>query len=312
MAFVVGTTLITQPGGRVAGGLLLGACLVLAGGFVLVDRRAAAPLLPPELIRSRWLRLGALGGLLNTATTSSVITLVTLYLQNSLGRTPWQAAASLLPFSLAVIAGSTLAARVQHRAEPPRQVARRLIAAGLALIAVADAALIPLAARVWAVPLCGAAAGAGIGLSSVAATGLGTDVEPRWRGGASGIINTAAQLGTAVGIATLLLVAAATSGTPAPDTSPPRIAWAVAALAAAAGAAWFAFGRRGVGLGGKDGRAAGRDQAAGRDSPAGRDGTARPGRTAGPVREDAFHGRSDRIAAGRGRRSGSPRGTERG
>ena len=88
MAFVVGTTLITQPGGRVTGGLLLGACLLLAGGFVLVDRRAAAPLLPPELIRSRWLRLGALGGLLNTATTSSVLTLVTLYLQNSLGRTP--------------------------------------------------------------------------------------------------------------------------------------------------------------------------------------------------------------------------------
>jgi len=305
MAFVVGTTLITQPGGRVAGGLLLGACLVLAGGFVLVDRRAAAPLLPPELIRSRWLRLGALGGLLNTATTSSVLTLVTLYLQNSLGRTPLQAAASLLPFSLAVIAASALAARVQRRLGPSRRVARRLIAAGLALIAIADAALIPLAAWAWAVPLCAAAAGAGIGLSSVAATGLGTDVEPRWRGGASGIINTAAQLGTAVGIATLLLVAAATGGTPAPDTPPPRVAWAVAALAAAAGAAWFAFGRPGVGPGRKD------DRAAGRDSPAGRDGAAGPGRTAGPVRQDAGYGRSDRVAAGRGRRSGHPRGTER-
>ena len=295
MAFVVGTTLITQPGGRVAGGLLLAACLVLAGGFVLVDRRAAAPLLPLELIRSRWLRLGTLGGLLNTATTSSVITLVTLYLQNSLGRTPWQAAVSLLPFSLAVIAGSTLAARVQRRAGPPRQVARRLIAAGLTLIAVADAALIPLAARAWAVPLCAAAAGAGIGLSSVAATGLGTDVEPRWRGSASGIINTAAQLGTAVGIATLLLVAAATTGTPAPDTPPPRIAWAVAALAAAAGAAWFAAARRGSGPGGGEDKAAGlgragHDQTSGQGGTAGREsqvsaapghGTAGQGRSAG-------------------------------
>jgi MFS family permease len=80
-------------------------------------------------------------------------------------------------------------------------------------------------------------------LSSVAATGLGTDVAPRWRGGASGIINTAAQLGTAVGIATLLLVAAATSGTPAPGTPPPRVAWAVAVLVAAARAARFAFAR---------------------------------------------------------------------
>lgn len=80
-------------------------------------------------------------------------------------------------------------------------------------------------------------------MSSVAATGLGTDVAPRWRGGASGIINTAAQLGTAVGIATLLLVAAATSGTPAPGTPPPRVAWAVAVLVAAARAARFAFAR---------------------------------------------------------------------
>jgi MFS family permease len=299
MAFVVGTTLITQSGDRVTGGLLLAACLVLAGGFVLVDGRAAAPLLPLELIRSRWLRLGALGGLLNTATTSSVITLVTLYLQNSLGRTPWQAAASLLPFSLAVIAASILAARVQRRAGPPRQVARRLIAAGLTLIAVADAALIPLAAQAWAVPLCAAAAGAGIGLSSVAATGLGTDVEPRWRGGASGIINTAAQLGTAVGIATLLLVAAATSGTPAPGLPPPRIAWAVAALVAAVGAAWFAIARRGSVSGGADDRAAGPGGAAG-------------ARRVRPVRQDAGYGGSDRIAAGRGRGSGHHRGTERG
>jgi MFS family permease len=290
MAFVVGTTLIAQSGGHVTGGLLLAACLVLAGGFVLVDRRAAAPLLPLELIRSRRLRFGALGGLLNTATTSSVITLVTLYLQDSLGRTPWQAAASLLPFSLAVIAASIVAARIQRRAGPSRQVARRLIAAGLALIAVADAALIPLAAQAWAVPVCAAAAGAGIGLSSVAATGLGTDVEPRWRGSASGIINTAAQLGTAVGIAILLLVAAATSGTPAPDVPPPRIAWAVAALAAAAGAAWFAFARRGSGPGGAE---------------------AGPGR-ARPVRQDAGYGGSDRVAAGRGGRSGHRRATERG
>ena len=310
MAFVVGTTLITQPGGRIVGGLLLAACLVLAGGFVLVDRRAAAPLLPPELTGSRWLRLGTLGGFLNTATTSSVITLVTLYLQNSLGRTPWQAAVSLLPFSLAVIAGSTLAARIQRRAGPPRRVARRLIAAGLALIAVADAALIPLAARAWAVPLCAAVAGAGIGLSSVAATGLGTDVAPRWRGGASGIINTAAQLGTAVGIATLLLVAAATSGTPAPDTPPPRIAWAVAALAAAAGAAWFATARRGSGPGGEEDEAAGLGRA-GPGRTAGQDAAARPGPAAGrdaptlacPQPHPGYGRRSWRSAPGQRRSS---------
>ena len=62
---------------------------------------------------------------------------------------------------------------------------------------------------------------------------------------AVGIINTAAQLGTAVGIAALILVAAATGETPALGTPPPRIAWAVAVLAAAAGAVWVALARPG-------------------------------------------------------------------
>ena len=184
--------------------------MVFAVAFVIIDRRAAAPLLPRQLTGDRRLRQGALGGFLNTATTSSVITLLTLYLQNTLHRSPLQAAATLLPFSLAVIAGSSLSVSLQRRVRP-----QWAVAAGLAMIAAADIALIPSARSAWAVPLCAAGAGTGIGLSSVAATGLGTDVEVRWRGGASGIINTAAQLGTALGIAVLLLVAAATSGVPA-------------------------------------------------------------------------------------------------
>jgi hypothetical protein len=44
-----------------------------------------------------------------------------------------------------------------------------------------------------------AAAGAGLGLYSVASTALGTTVPAKLRGTASGIINTAAQLGTAIG-----------------------------------------------------------------------------------------------------------------
>ena len=235
MTFVIGSTVITQPA-DLAGGLTLAACAVLAAAFAVIDRRAAAPLLPRPLLGSRKLRDGAAGSFLNTATTSSAVTLVTLYLQNTLHRSPLQAAAALIPFSLAVIAGSSLSAVAQRRQRPPL-----VVAEGLALIALADGVLIWSPGSAWAVPLCAAAAGAGIGLSSVAATGMGTDVGPRWRGGASGIVNTAAQLGTAVGVAVLLLVAAATSGVPAAGTGPPRVALAVAAVVAAAGAARFAM-----------------------------------------------------------------------
>jgi predicted MFS family arabinose efflux permease len=239
MAFVVGSTVISQPAGHTAGGVALGACAVLAAAFVVIDRRAAAPLLPRQLTSRTALRQGALGGFLNTATTSSAITLVTLYLQNTLHRSPLQAAATLLPFSLAVIAGSSLAARLLRSLRP-----EQVVAAGLAVIAVADATLIPSARSSWAVALCTAGAGAGIGLSSVAATGLGTDVGPRWRGGASGLVNTTAQLGTAVGVAVLLLIATVTSGMPAASTSPPDVARAVGAAAATAGAARFTMAAR--------------------------------------------------------------------
>ncbi len=236
MAFVVGTALITQPARRIVGGLLLAVCVVLAGAFVLIDRRAAAPLLPPRLLAYARLRQGAGGSLLNTATTSSVLTLVTLYLQNTLRRSPLEAAATLLPFSLAVIGGASLSAALLRRYRP-----QLVVTLGLTGIAAADLALIPSAAAPLAVAVCAAVAGAGIGLSSVATTGLGTDVETYWRGSASGIINTASQLGTAIGIAVLLLIAAATTGTPAPGTPAPAIAWAVAAAVAAAGAVFFAI-----------------------------------------------------------------------
>ncbi|MBV9004661.1 MAG: hypothetical protein JO181_08380 [Solirubrobacterales bacterium] len=80
-------------------------------------------------------------------------------------------------------------------------------------------------------------------MSSVATTTLGTSVAIQFRGTASGVINTTAQLGTAIGIAVLVLVATATTGAPAADTARPAIAWAVAAGLAAGGATAFARSR---------------------------------------------------------------------
>lgn len=234
MAFVVAMTLLPQPGRTALGAALLAVAVFLAGVFVIVDRRSAAPLLPKAVIGQRPLRQGAAGGLLNTLTTSSAITLATLYLQNTRGHSPLVAGLMLLPFSIAVIVSSALAAPALARWPP-----QRLICAGLAIIAVFDAALIPAASRTWALPLCVAVGGVGIGLSSVAATRLGTSVPAAARGTASGIINTAAQLGTALGIAALLLVAALTTGIPEPGSPVPAIAWGTAALISCIGAIIF-------------------------------------------------------------------------
>jgi MFS family permease len=234
MAAVVGTTLMAQPDRRVAGIAIALLAAPLTAMFIRIDRRAAAPLLPGAVLRIPSLRRGTLGAFLNTATTSSAMTLATLYLQDTRHHSPLTAAAMLVPFSIAVVAGSALAAPTLRRVRP-----QPAMATGLAVVAVANAALTLAAAHGWAVSACVAAAGAGLGLSSVASTTLGTTVASTLRGTASGIINTAAQLGTATGIAVVLLIAAATTGLPGPHTSAPVIAWATAAAIAAAGALAF-------------------------------------------------------------------------
>ena len=242
MGVVVGTALIAQPGGRLAGVAVVLLAAPLTAVFVRADRRASAPLLPAAALAIPALRRGTLGAFLNTATTSSAMTLATLYLQDGLHRSPLAAAATLAPFSLAVVAGSALAEPALRRIRAERVLAIGLAVIAVALVAVAGVALTLARPRSGAVgpglAACVATAGTGLGLASVAATTLGTAVPETLRGTAAGIINTAAQLGTAIGIAVLWLVAAATTG--APGARAPVIAWAGGAVIAAGGA--LAFG----------------------------------------------------------------------
>jgi hypothetical protein len=77
-----------------------------------------------------------------------------------------------------------------------------------------------------------ALAGAGIGVSSVAATTLGLQVSEEFRGTASGVVNTAAQLGTPMGVAALLLLAARFDGSG--PVSARAIEWAAGTAATVA------------------------------------------------------------------------------
>jgi predicted MFS family arabinose efflux permease len=151
-----------------------------------------------------------------TATTSGGAVLATLHLQDALGLTPQGASLALLPLSLAVVAGSTLATRV--RGPVPA-----VIAGGLLLVAAgsltAAAGLSEAALVGWA-----ALAGLGLGAASVSATTLGASAVPEAeRGTASALLSAAAQLGTALGVPALVLLG-------------PRAGFAAAA-ALAAGAA---------------------------------------------------------------------------
>jgi hypothetical protein len=70
----------------------------------------------------------------------------------------------------------------------------------------------------------------------------GTDVRDAVQGVASGVLNTAAQLGTALGVAATLLVAAVTGGSGGPAAGA-AAGWVGAGLLAALGMVFFALRR---------------------------------------------------------------------
>lgn len=206
-------------------GLVVGATVVqehlLPGLVILVASTALALVFRRRRARVPNMRSGAAGAFLNTATTSSAIALATLYLQDEAGATPLTAGLTLLPCSLLAVAGSAAAAPLIRRTGR-----YRTIMLGLGLIAIGDAMLIALPQLAGAAPVGVGVAGLGLGMASVAATSLSGDVPADDQSRSYGLSNTAAQLGTALGTAAILLVAAVTGSV---------TGWACAAAVAAAG-----------------------------------------------------------------------------
>lgn len=238
MGIILGAALLQQPRSRWIGVGLVGSGGALAALFAIAQRRAPEPLIPRAAVRERRLRTGAGAAFLNTATTSSVITLAALYLQDTRHVAPAAAGIELLPFSLCVVVGATGAGRRLRRGEPAAG-----LSAGLGLIAVADATTVLMSRAAVVLPISVAIAGLGIGISSVAATTIGTDVSDDLKGAAAGVLNSAAQLGTALGVSAAVLLAGVTqhADLPVRGTS---LSWTLAALLAAGGALRFTSLRR--------------------------------------------------------------------
>jgi MFS family permease len=227
---VLGGSLLETPTHRLPGAISLATGAGLLTLLTRIERRVGDPLVPAAAARHPALRAGVTLSFLNTATTSSVV-LGSLYLQDELELSPTATGLTLLPFSLCVVAGASAAAPALRRASP-----RTVAGAGLAAIAAGNAALLAAPEAFWVLPVAVAVSGSGIGLSSVAATKLGTSVPAALQGTAAGALNTAAQLGNALGLAAILLIARTADQTwlPLRGTS---AGWAAAAVTACVAAA---------------------------------------------------------------------------
>jgi EmrB/QacA subfamily drug resistance transporter len=242
VALVYGLTRAERSGLNPTTAATLAFAVVLVAAFVLVERRAEDPLIPPSIFRSRDLMGSSIVAFANTATTSPVAILAALYVQGVLLYPPSLAGLLGLPFSLSVVAGSFLGSRLLEKLG-----ARRTMALGLLGICAASLLTAGISAGSGAAYVVSGAAlsGLSLGCSAVASTARGASaVGEGQRGLASGLLNSSAQVGTALGLAVLFAVAVAVSaavaggGEPSPEAlvAGYRVAFSVGAGIAAAGA----------------------------------------------------------------------------
>jgi predicted MFS family arabinose efflux permease len=212
MVLVYALTRATQDGwGSVTTVGLLSLAAVLAGAFVAIERRAASPLLPFEVFRGTTLGVATFITVIVASIAFSQFFLLTLYLQQVLHYSAARTGLAFVAIAITVAVTSNLAQRFVTRFGP-----RRVLAAGLLFAALAQALLVRL-------PVHGnyltdllpsfILIGLGIGVSFVAVTIAAlAGVPGRDAGVASGLVNTARQIGGAVGLAAVTTLATIYAG----------------------------------------------------------------------------------------------------
>jgi EmrB/QacA subfamily drug resistance transporter len=240
-ALVLALTL-AEASGPLAGPTLaaLGAAVALLAALARVEARAPNPLLDRALLRRPGVAgPNAVAAVLTAATTPPMFFCI-LYAQHVLGLAPTAAGLLFPPFNLAVVAGSLAGPHVVAATGE-----RRAMAGGLVAVAAGALALRAIAPGTPALPsLLGGflLLGVGLGVASVASTARGTAaLGAADQGFASGLLATSAQLGTALGLAIIVPIAAAHTralgGGPAAQLAGFHLGFAVAAVLAAAAAA---------------------------------------------------------------------------
>jgi EmrB/QacA subfamily drug resistance transporter len=184
--------------------LALGAILLAA--FAVIETRSPAPLVPPRIFRVATVTGANVTGLLIGASLFSMFFFISLYMQQVLGYAPLKAGVSYLPLAGTIVVTAGIASQLVTRFGY-----KPVLVAGMALIGVA---------LIWFAQVAthGSFVGDLLGPSIVAAVGLGlafvsvtigavAGVRDHEAGLASGLINTAQQVGGALGLAVLATIA---------------------------------------------------------------------------------------------------------
>ncbi|HEY5834710.1 MFS transporter [Streptomyces sp.] len=194
------SVLVSLVGAAVAGAL-----------FIAIELRSSAPMFPLRLLRSARLSSSVFAGSAINFGTYSQMFLLALYFQTARGYGALQTGVAELPMTALCVLLPSVAGRVVGKYGP-----RRPLAFGLAAMSVGALCLSGLSLDTsygWAVPgLLITGAGMAFSIPAVAAAAM-TGVNPSEAGAASGVLNTARQVGGVLGVSVLGTVVGASIGT---------------------------------------------------------------------------------------------------
>ena len=190
---------------------LLAVSVALIVGFVIIEARVEAPLMPLRIFRLRTLAGANAVGVLLGGSFFAYIFVGTLYMQQVLGYSALKAGLAWLLMALCSVAFAGLS-----QALVTRGLARLVMAAGMAMIGggILWSTQVPVHGQFWgslAGPFIIVGIGTAFAFIPVSIAGL-AGVAEREAGLASGLLNTSQQLGGAVGVAVASTIAATHSG----------------------------------------------------------------------------------------------------
>jgi EmrB/QacA subfamily drug resistance transporter len=178
---------------------LFAAAAALLVAFLVVERRVADPMLPLELFRRPAFTGVQLAAFAVSSSIFALFLYLTLYLQNELGLSPFQAGLRYLPITVASFFAAPIAGALLSRVHARLMLSLGLAGTGVGLLLMSGID----AGSDWTTLLGGfLVAGAAVGLINPVVADVAVSVVPKERSGmAAGINDTFRQVGVAVGIA---------------------------------------------------------------------------------------------------------------
>lgn len=219
----------------VVGSLLL--AVVAALGFLRIEARSAAPMLPLPLLRIRTFAVASVAGVVVNFAYYGSIFVFSLFFQIQQHLSPQLAGLAFLPMTLVLMAVNVLAGRLITRVG-----SRRLMVGGLLLAALGYALLLPVSidGAYWRLVLPMLLAASGIALLVPTMTNATlSSVDASRAGIASGVLNTARQVGGMLGVAVFGYLIRDTAAAAFMRGMHAAIGMAVALLLCASALCWF-------------------------------------------------------------------------